>query len=130
MALGSKGTLFVGTRNKPGKVVYAVVDWNRDHKADQVFTIATGLNEPNGVAFREGALYVAEIGRVMRYDDIESTLEAPPEPVVVNDTLPKETHHGRKFIAFGPDGMLYVPVGAPCNICEREDDRSSRPSCA
>ena len=126
MTLGSKGTLFVGTRNKnSGGVVYAVVDRNGDHKADQVYTIAKGLNEPNGVAFRQGALYVAEIGRVIRFDDIESKLEAPPEPVVVNDTLPKETHHGQKFIAFGPDGLLYVPVGAPCNVCEREDERFS-----
>ncbi len=126
MTLGSKGTLFVGTRNKnSGGVVYAVVDRNGDHKADQVYTIAKGLNEPNGVAFRQGALYVAEIGRIIRFDDIESKLEAPPEPVVVNDTLPKETHHGQKFIAFGPDGLLYVPVGAPCNVCEREDERFS-----
>ena len=126
MTLGSKGTLFVGTRNKnSGGVVYAVVDRNGDHKADQVYTVAKGLNEPNGVAFRQGALYVAEIGRVIRFDDIESKLEAPPAPVVVNDTLPKETHHGQKFIAFGPDGLLYVPVGAPCNVCEREDERFS-----
>ena len=126
MTRGSKGTIFVGTRNKnSGGVVHAIVDRNGDHKADQVYTIAKGLNEPNGVAFRQGALYVAEIGRVIRFDDIEAKLEAPPEPVVVNDTLPKEVHHGQKFIAFGPDGLLYVPVGAPCNVCERDDERFS-----
>jgi glucose/arabinose dehydrogenase len=104
-------------------VVYAIVDKNGDHKADQVLTIAKDLNEPNGVAFRDGSLYVAEVGRVLRFDGIESKLDAPGQPAVVNDTLPKDTHHGQKFIAFGPDGWLYVPVGAPCNICERPDQR-------
>ncbi|MBM2839395.1 MAG: sorbosone dehydrogenase [Deltaproteobacteria bacterium] len=78
---------------------------------------------PNGVAFRDGSLYVAEVSRVLRYDNIESRLKNPPQPVVVNDSFPKETHHGWKFIRFGPDGMLYVPVGAPCNVCEKEDKR-------
>jgi glucose/arabinose dehydrogenase len=124
MVLGSKGTLFVGTRNKPvGTVVYAVVDTNHDQKADKVFTIAKGLNEPNGVAFRDGTLYIGEISRILRLDDIESHLESPGEPKAVNDTLPTDTHHGQKFIAFGPDGLLYAPVGAPCNICEKEDPR-------
>jgi glucose/arabinose dehydrogenase len=59
---------------------------------------------------------------VSRYDDIEARLEKPPAPVVINKTLPTERHHGEKFIAFGPDGLLYVPVGAPCNVCERTDD--------
>jgi glucose/arabinose dehydrogenase len=123
MALGDKGTLFVGSRT--ARRVFAVVDRDGDKKADQVYTIATGLASPSGIAFRDGALYVAEISRVIRYDDIESKLESPPQPVVVNDTLPKETHHGWKYLAFGPDGMLYVPVGAPCNVCDRtgEDER-------
>jgi glucose/arabinose dehydrogenase len=126
LALGSKGTVFVGTRNSnSGGMVYAVVDSNGDAKADQVYTVAKGLNEPNGVAFRDGSLFVGEINRVVRLDDIESKLAAPPQPVVVNDTLPKDTHHGQKFIAFGPDGLLYVPIGAPCNVCEREDPRYS-----
>jgi glucose/arabinose dehydrogenase len=126
MTLGSRGTLFVGTRSKnAGGVVHAIVDKNGDQKADQVLTIARGLNEPNGVAFRDGSLYVAEIHRVIRFDNIESSLGSPPSYAVVNDTLPKDTHHGQKFIAFGPDGLLYVPVGAPCNVCEREDPRYS-----
>jgi glucose/arabinose dehydrogenase len=116
MALGDNGTLFVGSR-QAGRV-HAVVDRDKDNKADQVYTIAQGLMMPSGVAFRDGSLYVAEVNRVTRYDDIESSLEKPPAPVVVNDTFPKDRHHGWKFIAFGPDGMLYVPVGAPCNICE------------
>lgn len=113
MALGADGTLFVGTR--PQGKVYAVVDSDKDQKADKVYTIAEGLNNPCGVAFRDGALYVAEINRILRYDNIESSLADPPEAVVVNDEFPTEGHHGWKFIKFGPDGKLYVPVGAPGN---------------
>jgi glucose/arabinose dehydrogenase len=121
MALSDKGTLFVGTF-EAGKV-YAIVDRDKDNKADQVITIAQGLNMPNGVAIRDGAHYVAEVSRVLRFDDIESHLDNPPKPVVVNESFPTDRHHGWKFIRFGPDGMLYVPVGAPCNICERDDER-------
>jgi glucose/arabinose dehydrogenase len=78
---------------------------------------------PNGVAFRDGALYVAEVNRVLRYDNIEANLRRAPEPVVVNDEFPQDEHHGWKFIRFGPDGQLYVPVGAPCNVCDSEDER-------
>ena len=85
--------------------------------------IASGLNVPNGVAFRDGALYVGEISRILRYDGITARLRNPPEPVVVTDRFPSESHHGWKFIAFGPDGKLYVPVGAPCNVCEPDPDR-------
>jgi glucose/arabinose dehydrogenase len=120
MALGDKGTLFVGSRQAGN--VYAVVDRNGDHKADEVLTIASGLNMPSGLAFRDGALYVAEVSRILRYDGIEARLTNPPTPVVVNDTLPTDRHHGWKFIAFGPDGLLYVPVGAPCNVCDRSDN--------
>ena len=123
MALGSKGTVFVGSRDKPaGDTVYAVVDRNGDHRADQVIPIAKGLNEPSGVAFRDGTLYIGEIHRVVKFDNIESKLQSPGEPVVVNDTLPQDRHHGQKFIAFGPDGLLYVPVGGPCNVCDKEKD--------
>jgi glucose/arabinose dehydrogenase len=111
LTISPKGTLFVGTREE-GKV-FAVVDGSRD----SVVQLARGLNMPNGVAFRDGALYVAEINRVLRYDGIESRLANPPQPVVVRE-FPRDRHHGWKFIAFGPDGMLYVPVGAPCNICQ------------
>ena len=115
MTLGSDGTVFVGTVRE-GKV-YAIT---RDQK---VHVIAEGLNVPNGVAYRHGSLYVAEINRILRYDNIEASISAPAKPIVVNDKYPKETHHGWKFIAFGPDGLLYVPVGAPCNICEPDPDR-------
>ena len=108
MALGSNGTVFVGSRTAGN--VYAIVK-------GKVLTIAHGLSMPSGLAFKNGALYVAEVSRILRYDNIETNLTNPPKPVVVTDKLPRETHHGWKFIAFGPDGKLYVPVGAPCNIC-------------
>ena len=116
MARSPGGTLFVSTRSRGD--VYAVVDADRDHRADEVHVLATGLNMPNGVAFRDGSLYVAEVNRVLRYDGIESRLDDPPEPVVVDDEFPTDRAHGWKFIRFGPDGKLYVPVGAPCNICD------------
>lgn len=115
------GTIFVGTR-KAGNV-YAVLDKNNDYKADEVITIASGLTMPNGVDFRKGSLYVAEMSRVIRFDDIEKNLRNPPKPVVVNDSFPDKRHHGWKYMRFGPDGWLYVPVGAPCNICLSQDQR-------
>ncbi len=120
MARGSNGVLFAGSREAGN--VYAIVDHSKDNRPAEVIKIAQGLNMPSGVAFRDGSLYVAEIARVIRYDGIESRLKSPPKPVVVNDRFPTDRHHGWKFIAFGPDGMLYVPVGAPCNIC-RPDER-------
>lgn len=121
MALGDKGTLFVGTRQE-GKV-YAIVDdpKNKGHKIALI--IAKDLNLPVGVAFKDGSLYVSEVNRIIRFDNIENKLTTPPEPVVVNDSFPKEEHHGWKFIAFGPDNLLYVPVGAPCNNCLSDDPR-------
>lgn len=120
MALSSNGTtLYVGSRENGS--VHAVVDRDRDGKADQVVRIASGLNMPSGLAWRDGALYVAEVSRVLRFDGIDGRLQDPPKPVVVSDTFPKDRHHGWKFIAFGPDGLLYVPVGAPCNVCDEEN---------
>jgi glucose/arabinose dehydrogenase len=116
MALGPRGTVFVGSQ-RAGKV-YAVVDRDGDHKADRVVVIASGLSQPNGVAVRNGALYVATTNRILRFDDIEQHLDAPPAPAVVRDSLPNPTAgHTWKFIAFGPDDMLYMSVGAPCNTC-------------
>lgn len=123
LALGERGTVFVGTRE--AGAVYALVDRDGDKRADEVLTLARGLDMPNGVAFRQGALYVAEVGRILRFDGIESRLRNPPPPAVVRDDLPREHHHGWKFIAFGPDGLLYVPVGAPCNICEPGDPHAA-----
>src|SRR6266567_204905 len=119
MALGARGTLFVGSM-QAGKV-YAVR--MRPDALPEVTTIASGLRLPVGVAFRDGALYVSAVDRILRFDDIEGKLAQPPAPRVVSDRFPGDTHHGWKFIAFGPDGKLYVPVGAPCNICEPDSNR-------
>ncbi len=123
LALSPSGTIFAGSMAAGN--VYALQDLDHDQKAEKVFTIARGLNMPSGIAFRDGALYVAAVSRVLRYDDIETHLANPPKPVVVYDKFPTETHHGWKFIAFGPDGLLYVPVGAPCNICEPKSPYAS-----
>jgi glucose/arabinose dehydrogenase len=112
IAVGRKGTVFVGTRLVDR--VYAVVD--RGGKRE-VKVIAKGLHRPNGVAFHDGALYVAELSRILRFDAIEDRLDDPPKPVVVYDKLPKDEPHGWKFLAVGPDGKLYFNIGAPCNIC-------------
>ncbi|HCK81830.1 MAG TPA: sorbosone dehydrogenase family protein [Candidatus Competibacter sp.] len=116
MVLGERGTLFVSTRDE-GEV-YALRDTDGDGRAETRRTIASHLNMPNGIAFRDGALYVAAVDRILRYDAIESRLDDPPEPVLITDALPKERAHGWRYIAFGPDGKLYVAVGAPCNICD------------
>jgi glucose/arabinose dehydrogenase len=119
LAISEKGIVFVG--NRQDKKVYALVDENQDGKADTKYTLTDGLNMPNGVAYRDGDLYVAEVNRILRFKDIENNLNNPSYDVVY-DQYPSENHHGWKFIAFGPDGMLYVPVGAPCNICEPEKE--------
>jgi len=118
MALGESNSgrvLYVGSMGE-GKV-YAL-ELGRDYQAGALHVIAQGLNLPAGVAWRNGSLYVSAVNRVLRFDRIAEHLSQPPAPVVVVADLPTETHHGWKFIAFGPDGLLYVPVGAPCNVCE------------
>jgi glucose/arabinose dehydrogenase len=117
MVWGDRGALFVGSMDE-GKV-YALRDDDRDGRADSVRVIASGLRMPVGVAFRDGALYVSAIDRILRFDAIESHLDAPPKPAVVVGDLPSEAHHGWRYIAFGPDGKLYVPIGAPCNVCDQ-----------
>ncbi|MEN6611241.1 MAG: PQQ-dependent sugar dehydrogenase [Methanoregulaceae archaeon] len=113
---GTNGTVFVGTRDRGN--VYALRDTDGDGKADRTWTIAANLFMPNGVAFRNGSLYVAEVNRILRFDDIENNLDNPLPPVTVFSALPSDTYHGWKFIRFGPDGRLYVPIGMPCNICD------------
>jgi glucose/arabinose dehydrogenase len=120
MALSPSGVLYVGTRGK-GRV-YAVLDRDGDKKADRTLIVAKGLDMPNGVAFRDGSLYVAERSRILRYDAIEKDLAKPPAPTVISEAFPGDAHHGWKFIRFGPDGLLYVPVGAPCNVCDRKEE--------
>ena len=119
MALSPNGILYVGSRQKG--TIHAVVDSDGDMKAEELHMIAENLELPTGLAYRDGSLYVAAVSQILRYDDIDSQILSPPEPVVVVDDLPTERHHGWKFIAFGPDGKLYVPVGVPCNVCEEPD---------
>ena len=109
MALGPNGIVFVGSRSA-GKV-YAVAD-------NKVHVLASGLEMPSGIAYRDGALYIGAVSRILRLRDIAANLTRPPKPEVVSSAFPTEGHHGWKFLAFGPDGKLYVPVGAPCNVCE------------
>ncbi|MDG2376374.1 MAG: PQQ-dependent sugar dehydrogenase [Woeseiaceae bacterium] len=116
LTLGESGTVFVSTR-RDGRV-YAVTQ--NDDDSPVVTTIAEGLRMPNGIAFKDGALFVAENHRIIRYDNIETSLESIPDPVVVIDTLPTERHHGWRYIDFGPDNKLYIALGAPCNVCEWE----------
>jgi glucose/arabinose dehydrogenase len=114
MALGAKGTVFVGSMD--ARQVYAIIDRNG---AREVKVIATNLSKPTGVAFRNGALYIATTTSILRLDDIEARLDAPPAPITVISGLPG-VHHDWKFLAFGPDGLMYVSVGSPCNVCEKE----------
>jgi glucose/arabinose dehydrogenase len=116
LALGANGTVFVGSTDA-GKV-YALTDSNGDGTADKVRVIASGLQLPMGVAFHRGDLYISAVSRIVVLRDIEHHLDAPPKPVLITDRLTRETHHGGKFLAFGPDGKLYVPIGSPCNICD------------
>lgn len=116
MALGKTGIVYVGSR-RAGKV-HAVVDDNKDGVADRVVLIAKGLNMPSGLTYKNGDLYVAEVQRVVKFPHIDQTYANKPKAVTVIDDLPSETWHGWKYIDFGPDGWLYVPVGVPCNVCE------------
>ena len=119
MTLSPSGTLYVG--NRKGDKVYAVRDSDNDNIADEKFIIAEGLDMPNGVAFKDGDLYVAENSRIIKFTNIESQLANPPAYELIYDKYPTDDSHGWKYIAFGPDGKLYVPVGAPCNICNNPD---------
>jgi glucose/arabinose dehydrogenase len=115
LALGSRGTVFVSTRR--GRSVYAVV---KSGSGTRTIELLDGLEAPNGIAIHEGDLYVAEINRVTRYDNIEDHLPDPPAGVVLNIDLPSESHHGWRTIGFDPEGRLYISIGAPCNICDED----------
>jgi len=119
MAMGDDGTLFVGTRTENN--IYAIQDTNGDFKADNVMVLDT-MEVPNGIAMRNGDLYVAQVGSLWKYPNIEDQLDGELEKELIYDDFPTEFHHGWKYIAFGPDDKLYVPVGAPCNICNSTDE--------
>ncbi len=121
MALSESGVLFVGSL-RAGKL-YAVVlgeDWQAE---PEVVVFASGLAMPSGLALLGDDLYVAALDRVLRYPDIANTFRDRPTPQTVTDALPDKRHHGWKYLSVGPDGYLYVPVGAPCNICLSQDPR-------
>src|SRR5690606_24298313 len=111
-----EGTVFVGSRT--GDAVHALIDRDGDHRVERTVVIASGLDQPNGIVIRNGALYVATANQILHYDDIERHLDSPPTPVIVRDDLPNpDRGHTWKFIDFGPDDLLYMSVGAPCNTC-------------
>jgi glucose/arabinose dehydrogenase len=112
LRLGDKGTVFVSNRQLDK--VYAIVDRNGKREAK---VIASGMDRPNGLAFHNGTLYIAEGTKISKLEKIEDNIDNPPKPVVVYDDLPNHQSHGWKFIAIGPDNKLYINVGAPCNIC-------------
>jgi glucose/arabinose dehydrogenase len=120
MTWGSKGTLFVSSRTAGN--VYAVLD---NGSTRDVKVIAKGLNLPNGVAFKDGTLYIAEVSRISKMVGIEDKLDNPPAMETVYETLPKDLPHGWKYLAFGPDGKLYFNIGAPCNICMPPDTHAN-----
>ena len=120
LALGANGIVYAGSREKGN--VYAIVDSDKNYSADEVHVIASDLRMPSGIAYRDGSLYVAAVNKILRYDNIDKEYANSPEPTVITDEYPTDGHHGWKFIDFGPDGKLYVPVGAPCNICNPEQD--------
>jgi glucose/arabinose dehydrogenase len=118
LAVSPAGTLFVGSRFDR---VHAIVDDDRDGVADRVTTVARRLDAPAGVAFFHGALWVVEPERVLRFDDIDSRLDLPPDPVVVSEALPRQRIHRLRTGRFGPDGVLYVAIAAPCDACRRDE---------
>ena len=118
LALGADNTVFVGSLR--GRV-WAITDPDGDGQSNNVFVIAEGLNTPNGVAYHAGDLYIGEIGRVSKIAQVDTKLNAPQNTETVNDGLPNRRHHGFKFLEIGRDGKIYLPVGAPCNVCEEDE---------
>ena len=117
MALG-EATLFVGSKTE-GKV-YAIPleETESGPRAGATIILARELNTPNGVAFRDGDLYVAALNRLIKFENIESRLNDPSSELIY-DKYPTAAHHGKRYLAFGPDGMLYLQIGAPCNVCDQ-----------
>jgi glucose/arabinose dehydrogenase len=112
MARAENGKIYIGTRGI-GRV-YELTD-NGTARTSRV--VVDKLVQPAGVAYANGSLYVMAIDKVLRYDGIATNPNAQPVDMTAAFKLPKEQHHNWKYIAFGPDGKLYVPFGAPCNIC-------------
>lgn len=119
MALSDNGTLYVGTRRKG--VVYAVPE-ALTTAAPEVVEIASGLKMPSGIALKNGHLYIGALNKIIRINDVDRDF-SNADREVITQSLPDKRHHGWKYLKFGPDGLLYVPVGAPCNICLSKDPR-------
>jgi glucose/arabinose dehydrogenase len=116
LRVGDGGNVYVSTRLLGH--VYAITDKNGKK---EIKTIATGLNSPNGIALHNGTLYIAEINKISKIDNVAGVLDNPPKPTVIYDDLPSDAPHGWKFLTVGPDNKLYFNIGAPCNICMPSD---------
>ncbi len=119
MAWNGKDTLYVGTRSEGN--VYALIDKNGDYQAEQMYIIASDLNMPNGLVYHQGDLYVAEMHRIIKFENIDSKISNPPKAKLVYNELPTEAHHGWRYLNLGPDNKLYISIGAPYNICDEDD---------
>lgn len=123
----TQGNKYIFTASGPMGEIYALYDSDKDNKINTKITIASGLNNSRGVTFKDGNLYFAEVDKIWVIQDVERQLDLNPdrllEKELVTDNLPSDAWHGWKWIKHGPDGKLYVPVGAPCNICLRDDPR-------
>ena len=113
LARGDKGTIFVSTRLLDR--IYAITEKDGKREVKPLFTGT--LFRPNGLAFKDGTLYIAELNKISKVEHIEDNLDNPPKPVVIYSDLPSDEPHGWKYLTVGPDNKLYFQVGAPCNIC-------------
>ncbi len=121
MSLGDDGTVYVGSIDSAGGRIYAVLNPNNGAVASEVVVIDKGLKLPSGLTYKDGDLYVGAVSHIYRYNDIAANLKSGVKREVITDKLPTKSHHGWKFLEFGPDGLLYIPIGAPCNICEPDE---------
>ncbi len=116
LAIGKQGTVFVSS--KATGSIYAISQ--SDSKEKQIRIIANGLKSPSGIAYYDGALYVTALNRIFRFDQIENNLDHINEPVTIYENLPKESFHSTRYMALGPDNLLYITIGAPCDACEAD----------
>ena len=119
LALSESGIVYAGSFRAGN--LYGVIDANSDGSADKVVTIDHDLTLPTGIAIQDGDLYVGAVDKLLVYQNIDQTFESSPEPFVLYDELPEETHHGWKYLGFSPEDQLFFNVGAPCNVCEKEN---------